>query len=202
MVEKVEWLLEVDASETEEDADEAALSLSSSPEQSMTVMVAFRVGRPACRRHYQWCSGKSPPSRKVLSDQSPSQGLLIPAQVVPDSSIVPGEGTVPGECWLREELLESLIDQPLPLGEPGPLQLRRCRRRQDLVDLRVTTIGRGNVGKGNIVAALVDNNNSASNGLGSSGGHQGGSSVNREFFILMTSKPCCFQATVEKPRFS
>jgi hypothetical protein len=39
VVEKVEWL-EVDATATEEDADEAALSLSSSPEQRVTVMVA------------------------------------------------------------------------------------------------------------------------------------------------------------------
>ncbi len=47
-----EWL-EVDATKTEEDADEAALSLSSSPEQRVTVMVASE-GQACMPWHHQW----------------------------------------------------------------------------------------------------------------------------------------------------
>lgn len=91
------------------------------------------------------------------------------AQVVPDGSIVL-EGVLVLENVAEGRAVGKLDRPAVAVGELGPLLGVAVGRRQDLVDLRVTTIGRGNVGKSNIVAALVDNN-SASNRLGSSGGH-------------------------------
>lgn len=122
------------------------------------------------------------------------------AQVVPDSSIVL-EGVLVLENVGKGSAVGELDGPAVAVGELGPLLGVAVGRRQSLVDLRVTTIGRGNVGQSNIVAALVDNN-SASNRLGSSGGHQGGSSVNRVLHFDDWGVFLLLSRTVEKSRFS
>jgi len=99
------------------------------------------------------------------------------AQVVPDGSVVL-ESVLVLENVLEGRAVGELDRPAIAVGEGSPLLGVGVRRRQDLVNLRVTTIGRRDVGKGDIVAALVDNNGT-SNRVGSSSGHQGGSSVNR-----------------------
>jgi hypothetical protein len=98
------------------------------------------------------------------------------AQVVPDGSVVLVSVLV------LEDVLEGRavrkLDRPaVSVGERSPLLGVGVGGRQDLFNLRVATVGRGNVGKSNIVAALVDNNGRTDR-VGGSSGHQGGSSVN------------------------
>lgn len=99
------------------------------------------------------------------------------AQIVPDGSVVL-EGVLVLENVVQGSAVGKLDRPSVSVGELGPLLSVGSISGEGLVDLRVTSIVRRDVGKGNIVVALVDNN-SAANRVGGSGGHQGGSSENR-----------------------
>jgi hypothetical protein len=98
------------------------------------------------------------------------------AQVVPDGSIVLVSVLVL-ENVLEGRAVRKLDRPAVSVGKRSPGLGVGLGGRQDLVNLGVTTVGRGNVGKSDIVAALVDNNGT-SDGVGGGGSHQGGSSVN------------------------
>jgi len=99
------------------------------------------------------------------------------AQVVPDGAVVL-VGVLVLEDVLKGRAVRKLDRPAVAVGERSPGLSVGVGRRQDLVDLRVSAVGRGNVDKSDIVAALVDNNGT-SDRVGGSSGHQGGSSVNR-----------------------
>jgi hypothetical protein len=98
------------------------------------------------------------------------------AQVVPDGSIVLVSVLV------LENVLEGRavgkLDRPaVSVGERSPGLGVGVRGTKDLVDLRVSTVGRRNVDKSDIVVALVDDDG-LTNRVGGSSGNQGSSSVN------------------------
>jgi hypothetical protein len=99
------------------------------------------------------------------------------AQIVPDGSVVL-VGVLVLENVLEGRAVGKLDRPAVSVGERSPGLGVGVRGRQDSVNLRVATVGRGNVGKSNIVAALVDNDGT-SDGVGGGSSHQGGSSVNR-----------------------
>jgi hypothetical protein len=98
------------------------------------------------------------------------------AQVIPDGSVVL-VGVLVLEDVLKGRAVGKLDGPAVAVGERSPGLGVGVRGTKDLVDLRVSTVGRRDVDKSDIVVALVDDDG-LTNRVGSSSSNQGSSSVN------------------------